>query len=171
MTLLAVSTVGVFFTVPDTDVSLALVPIAALIALASWPLPLVRLGGGGAAAVGALAWVSAVGGVGRGTAVVGGLACLGLLAAEPLGAAAAGRREPAPRPGIGAGVSAALGQLAVVYVASRVAGVRVRPGEAAPIAAVDLLVAAAAVGIISRRSPRMSGRQVRCAKLRRPPRR
>jgi len=155
--LLAVSTIGVYFTIPDTDVGLALFPIAALLALAAWPRPLVRLGAGGtAAAVGTLVWVSAVGGLGRSTAVIGGVACLGLLIAEPLGRLMAAR----PRGALGGDghgtwyvVLIALVQLIVVYVASRVAGVRTQVGAAVTIATLDLgLVAIGTAVIAARRS-------------------
>lgn len=145
--LLAVSAVGVYFTVGDTDVALALVPVVVLVAAAAWPVPLVRLGSGGAAAsVGVLAWVTAVGGLGRESAVVGGLACVGLLAAEPAGRILARRRRGALAPtvrrvwtAVGAGVA----QLAVVFIASRVAGTLTATRSAAVIAALDIVLATA----------------------------
>jgi hypothetical protein len=155
--LLAVSVIGVFFTVPDTDVALALMPITVLLALGAWPLPLVTLGPGGPAAVGALAWVAAVGGVGRGSAVVGGVASLGLLVAEPLGRLLARR----PRGALGghrhtpryAAAVAAI-QLLVVYVASRVAGTQLTVRRAVPIAALDLAVATIVAASVARSRPR-----------------
>jgi hypothetical protein len=168
--LFAISTIGVYFTIPDTDVGLALFPIAALLALAAWPRPLVSLGAGTAAAVGTLVWVSAVGGLGRSTAVIGGVACLGLLIAEPLGRLMAARHRRA----LGGerhdtwylggerhdtwyvGV-VALVQLVVVYVASRVAGVRTRVGAAVAIATLDLGLVAVIAAVIAARRPRNSG--------------
>jgi len=182
----AVGAVGVLFTVGDTDVALALAPIAVLVAATAWPWPLTRLGGGGsAAAVGALAWVAAVGGVGRRSAVVGGLACLGLLIAEPLGrllvtpltrraarTVRPGRSEGGGRTGRGraggrhrragpgparirlpAAVAAGLAQLVVVYVASRVAGVRHQVRPALVIAGADLAVATVLAAVWALRHP------------------
>jgi hypothetical protein len=159
--LFAISTMGVYFTIPDTDVGLALFPLAALLALAAWPRPLVRLGAGGtAAAVGTLVWVSAVGGLGRSTAVIGGVACLGLLIAEPLGRLMAARRRGAlggDRHDTWYVVVVALVQLVVVYVASRVAGVRTRVGAAVAIATLDLGLVAVIAAVIAARRPRNSG--------------
>jgi hypothetical protein len=159
--LFAVSTIGVYFTIPDTDVGLALFPIAALLALAAWPRPLVRLGGGGtAAAVGTLVWVSAVGGLGRSTAVIGGVACLGLLVTEPLGRLLAARRRGAlggDRHGTWYVVAIGLVQLFVVYVASRVAGTRTRVRDAVTIATVELGVVAVVTAVIATRRPRRVG--------------
>ena len=82
--LLAVTTVGLYETVPDPDFALLLVGAALPVALFGWPLPFARLGGpGAAAAAGFLAWADAVGGRGRLATVVAGAVCLGLFAIEP----------------------------------------------------------------------------------------
>ena len=82
--LLAVTTVGLYETVPDPDFALLLVGAALPVALFGWPLPFARLGGPGAsAAAGFLAWADAVGGRGRLGTVVAGAVCLGLFAVEP----------------------------------------------------------------------------------------
>jgi hypothetical protein len=154
--LYAVSAVGVYFTVGDTDVALALAPIAILLIAAAWPIPLVRLGSGGAAAAtGSLAWVAAVGGLGRQSAVVGGLACIGLLACEPAGRLLA-RRPTGPlglNPAGGtAAVPAAVAQLAVVFLASRVAGTQTSTRSAIILAAGDLALATALCTLAARRT-------------------
>ena len=57
---------GVYFTVPDTEHALVLIGAALPLALSSWPVPLARLGSGGAyAATGLLAWTAATDGVAR----------------------------------------------------------------------------------------------------------
>ena len=155
--LFAASTVGVYFTIPDTDVALALVPIATLLVLAAWPRPLVRLGAAGSAtAVGVLAWASAVGGLGRSTAVVGGVASLGLLAGEPLGRLVARRRRGAlgggPR-GARYAAAVAAAQVLPVYVASRVAGVQRSVGAACVIAALDLGLVVVVTALLAMRRP------------------
>lgn len=83
--LVAASLVGAYETVPDPDFCLVLVGAMTPVLLLAWPVPLVALGGAGSAgAAGLMAWAVAVGGRGRLWTVVAGLACLGLLLAEPL---------------------------------------------------------------------------------------
>lgn len=138
--LIAISVLGVYFTVPDTELPLAMIAPAVLIAALAWPIGLVRLGSGGAFAVaGLLAWVSAVGGVGRAGSVVGGLATLGLLVIEPLS-----RIRPlgrfngplVPRPGFFAALTVGAAHGLLVLFVSRVAGFRQQPREAAVLAVV-----------------------------------
>ena len=146
--LLSVSLLGVYATVPDTEMALVAVGVALPLSLLGWPWPLAAWGRVGAWMVaGSLLWVVASGGVGRGSAVIGGIACLGLLAVEPI----ARRLHPDRRsvlsrlPGglLGAPVAAVV-QLLLVYVASRVAGTRSSVAAAATIA---MAGAAVAVGL------------------------
>lgn len=82
--LLAVTAGGIYSTVPDTELALAVFGAALVVALAGWPLRLAHLGGAGSmAAVAVIAWSVVVGGVGRDGSVIGGLACLGMLAVDP----------------------------------------------------------------------------------------
>jgi hypothetical protein len=143
--LLAVSVVGVYTTVPDTEPAMVALGAALPLALLGWPWPLGCVGRAGAyAATGALLWVVAVGGVGRGSAVVGGVACLGLLAVEPAARLLAPGRgsvlEHLPDGRWGA-VAVAVVHLGLVYVAARVAGLRSTVAEAAVIASVELAAA------------------------------
>jgi hypothetical protein len=95
--LFALATVGVYFTVPDTEHALVLIGAALPLVLSSWPVPFARLGSGGAyAATGLLAWTAATDGVARPASIVGGMASLGLLLAEPVGRAIG---RPGLRPG------------------------------------------------------------------------
>jgi hypothetical protein len=105
---------GVYGTVPDTEQALALLGAAIAIAFAFWAA---RLGAAGSwAFAGLVAWTAAVGGVGRHSSIVGGLACLGVLLVAPLWP----RRVPA--------FAIAAAQWPVVFVASRVAGLRPTTG-------------------------------------------
>jgi hypothetical protein len=82
--LLAVTTLGLYETVPDPDFALLLLGAAIPLVLFGWPVPFGRLGtSGAAAAAGLLAWAGAVGGRGRLGTVVAGAVCLGLFAVEP----------------------------------------------------------------------------------------
>ena len=143
--LMVVSLAGVFVTVPETKEALPVVGAALPLALLGWPAKLACLGAGGAmAATGLLAWTVGQGGTFRVTAIVGGLACLGMLVAEPLGrmlrADRSGRRLPRT---LGVVVAVAGAHLVVVFVVARVAGVR----EELPLAlGITLVTLAAATG-------------------------
>lgn len=93
--LLAVSVVGVIITVPDTERAMALVGAGLPLAIIGWPLRFASLGAGGAAAVGLVGWVGALAWTGRPGAVIGAIASLGLMLAEPVGRRLAGNRPTA----------------------------------------------------------------------------
>ena len=85
--LAAGSALGVFVVVPDTERALVLLGAALPVALLGWPLRLARLGSGGIFAFfGVLAWVVLRDGATRGSAIVGGLAALGVFVVEPIAA-------------------------------------------------------------------------------------
>jgi hypothetical protein len=157
---LAITTLGVYFTVPDPYEAIVLFGCAVPAAFLGWPRPLARFGALGALpAAGLVAWAVARGGVGRQSSIVGGVACLGLLILEP-----AHRRFRASRrswmDGLPGGWHrwpiAAGAQLVLVTVASRVAGVRspaayrddgpLWRGAVAP--AVGIVAAAAAISLL-----------------------
>jgi hypothetical protein len=102
--LLAVTAGGIYATVPDVEAAVVVVGAAMPMALLGWPFPLAwarparpppSLGTPGAlATAGLLVWTVAAGSSGRAGPVAGGLACLGLLVAEPLA------RRLDPRPGV-----------------------------------------------------------------------
>ncbi len=132
--LFALAAAGVYFTVPDTEHALLLIGAALPLALSSWPVPLARLGSGGAyAATGLLAWTAATDGIARPASIVGGMASLGLLVAEPVGRAI-GRSgvRPGARPSPidalpntwVAALWVGVAQCCIVVVTSRVAGLR-----------------------------------------------
>jgi len=124
--LLAVTIAGVYVTVPDTNEALVLFGAALALLVLGFPLREARMGTAGSlAGVGLLAWVIGIDGFGRQSAIVGSVACLGLLVLEPL-AARVSRRAPLttlPSGSAGTIVAAAL-QFAAVAFAARVAGAR-----------------------------------------------
>jgi hypothetical protein len=141
--LLAVTAAGIYATVPDVEAAEVVVAAALPMALLGWPFPLAwarparpppSLGTPGAlATAGLLVWTVAAGGSGRSGSVVGGCACLGLLALEPLAHRLAPRRSPAASavptgPGWRLGWLALAVQVVLVAVAARVVG---RPSSAA----------------------------------------
>lgn len=144
--LMAVSFAGVFVTVPETREALPVFAVALPLALLGWPLRLARLGAGGClAATGLLAWTVAQGGTFRDSALVGGLACLGMLVALPAGRLLAGlrgesdRRRSWPSSAVAVGVVSA--HLVVVALVSRVAGLRDDLRSAVILAAAALALA------------------------------
>jgi hypothetical protein len=145
----AVSVIGVYFTVPDTERALVLLGATLPIVLLGWPFALASLGTVGAyPAVGALAWISAFEGIGRRGAIVGGVACLGLFVAEPiakwlrLGAPTFFETLPAR---VWMAIPVAGAHLVLVVVASRVAGLRTVVGQAVVVASVALVIGVAVV--------------------------
>jgi hypothetical protein len=135
-----ISAAGVFAAVPNTREAAALLGASVPGAACGWPLHRACLGRAGSAGVTALlVWVSAVGALGREPAVVGAVACLGLLVALPAGPWLAGRWiEPFQRrrPRVASGSVPVLAiHGAVVGVASRVAGISSELRVAVPVAA------------------------------------
>jgi hypothetical protein len=159
--LYAITAAGVFAAVPDTEQAATLLGASLPMALCGWPLGHARLGPTGAgAATALLVWVAAVGGRGREPSIVGAVACLGLLVTLPAGRWLAGRaRDPhaghprAVRTCRQAAVLVVGVHLAVVAVASRVAGVTTELRVAVPVAAVTMLVALAAGAWLSGTQP------------------
>jgi hypothetical protein len=144
--MMVVALAGVFVTVPETEEALPVLGAALSLALIGWPASLASLGAGGSlAATGLLAWTVGQGGTFRDTAIVGGLACLGMLVAEPLGRLLRTNRHGRclARP---AWVLAAvfIAHVVVVLVAARVAGLGGDLDTAVLIVAAALAAAAAA---------------------------
>jgi hypothetical protein len=147
MALYAVSVVGVYFTVPDTERAVVLLGVAIPLVFVAWPIVLAPLGPSGSyAAIGVLLWVAATESRGRGASLIGAVGCLGLLVAEPL-ARALGRGRytllgALPRRTWSFVTVGAL-QLGLVYIASRVAGLRTSVAEAVLIVGFELALATA----------------------------
>lgn len=149
--LLAVTALGIYLTTPDTEHTTVLLGAALPVALLGWPRVMARLGVGGSfVATALLAWGVVVDGQGRDGAVVGGVACLGVLLVEPVVRAV---RRAVGEAGAGAVTSAEVSarhtlvvgglHVAVVALCSRVAGLRTSLIEAAAISAVVFAGAAA----------------------------
>ena len=136
--LLAISVVGVWLTVPDTEEALVLLGAMALPTLLAWPMGVARLGAVGVhPLVGLYMWVVAWGGRGREGSIVGAAAALGLLLAAPIGTWLAHKQKVSttawPRFWL-------IGlQILVVAVTTRVAGLQTDPTAAAGIAAPALI--------------------------------
>ncbi|MFO7280056.1 MAG: hypothetical protein C0P77_006580 [Thermoanaerobacterales bacterium] len=153
--LVAVTVAGVYLTVPDTEMATVLLGAALPAAALGWPFAWGRLGGGGAlATVAVVAWTVALDGRGRLGSVVGGVACLGLLALEPVL-----RRLGALRPARGVRDALVLVAVHAVLVAwcSRVAGLRTDVEPALVLALAGHAVAGAALVAAARAAPDRPG--------------
>jgi hypothetical protein len=118
---------GIYFTVPDTELMRAIVGVSLPLVLLAWPYAAASLGSGGAyAAVGLVLWVAPIEAIGRPGALVGTVGAFALLVGEPLGRALAPhleRRVRINRFPIGHPRAVVVGaQLVLVLYASRVAG-------------------------------------------------
>jgi hypothetical protein len=146
-TLVAVSIVGVFFAVPDTEQALVFLGAAFPVALLGWPLRLASLGTTGAyVLVALLTWTIIRGGYGRPGSIVGSAACLGLLVAIPVGRLGAQSVAGVLLQPQGWRRNLLIGavHVAVVAVASRVVAVPASPTEAGMMAML-LMVASALI--------------------------
>jgi hypothetical protein len=147
--LYAITAAGVFAAVPNTEAAVTLLGAALPGACAGWPLGRARLGGAGAvSATALLVWVAAAGAAGREPAIVGALACLGLLVALPPGLWLAAHSRWATvrrdRRSATGPLAVLVVHAAVVAVASRVAGISHDLRVAVPVAVATLVVAAIA---------------------------
>jgi hypothetical protein len=93
-TLFAITCAGIYVIVPDTQWALALLGAAIGAALMGWPLGRASVGPGGPLMCGVLAWVVIADGYPRPGAVVAALACVGVMAAEPVARAIRPARWP-----------------------------------------------------------------------------
>jgi hypothetical protein len=158
--LLPMCVAGVYLTVPDTEHLLVLVGVAIAVPILGWPFPLASLGRPGAyGAIALLMWAAAVDGTGRPASVIGASACFGFFVAEAIVRYVTRRELDLDRiPHVVRVVPYAVAHGAVVYVGSRVAGLRTEPREAAVMGAVAFGLAlgvlmASALGAGHRRLP------------------
>jgi hypothetical protein len=149
--LLVITVLGIYVTVPDTELMRTLVGVALPLVLLGVPYAAASLGRGGAfAAVGTLLWVLPVDGRGRAGSIVGAAVAFGLLYGEPLGRALAAElqtrirlnRFPVKQP---RAVSTA-GQVVVVAYATRVAG-QAETASSALLLAIPAIAASVAFGV------------------------
>jgi hypothetical protein len=170
-----VSIVGLYATVPDTELVLVLLGAAIPITLLAWPRVRARLGAGGAyASIGLFLWIATLEGAGRPGSTVGGVAALALLVTEPVGRLLAPRLavDWLPRrssPGRVNGGTLVLAQALLAAYAARVAGL-----VDDPLLAVILTLPAVGVGIavgarLSIPSPETQRSTRRRRRLGRPP--
>jgi len=149
---LALAAVGVLYTVPENAEAMVVTGAVLPVMFLAWPRPLASLGSSGSmAAVGLLMWTVGVNGQYREGALVGGVASLALLGLEPIGRGLRRRgrgafsRLPARW---WSPVLLGLLQLALVFVASRVAGTKKSADDAlrllVPVAGVTLVLLALA---------------------------
>ena len=148
--LLAVTVVGVYYTVPDTEEAVALVGATLPLVLLGFPKPLASLGRAGTfALVGAIMWVACIDGRGRASSIVGAIACFGIMLLDPLlDRILPERQEHIVRAWSWPLLAAAAIHAALVAVASRVVGTRDSVGSAVVIALVAFAVAAAALAAL-----------------------
>jgi hypothetical protein len=151
--LFAISALGVYVAVPDTELVAAVLGASLPLVLLGWPASLASLGRAGAAgATGLLVWAGAAGGVGRPASIVAVVGCLGLLAGAPAGKLflpGAARRTRRLREPLLL-VALAASHAAIVATVARAVGPRTSPLIAAGIA---VLVGGAAVLIGAMFSP------------------
>lgn len=154
----ALSCVGLYACVPDTEEARVLVVVALAAAVLS-RVPWLRTFGapGSYAAVGLFVWIAAYDARGRPAAFIGAVGALGLLALEPVGRWVRARRAP-----LVSGSSAFLALLAVQAVlaasSSRIAGLAEQPRDAL-VRVLPVLIAGGVAGFVAgarrvRRVPR-----------------
>ena len=147
-----VTVVGVYATVPDTELIRPLVGVAMPLALCGWPLRVARLGAGGVAAgIALLMWVAAAEGYGRPGSIVGAAGALGLLLVEPVGRVLL-RRRVVPWSRVLSARAFALvfvgAHVLVVAYATRIAGFQADGGPAFVLLVPGLVAGAAAGGLL-----------------------
>lgn len=152
LTLFVITVLGVYSTVPDTELVAAVLGVSLPLVLLGWPMRLATLGrAGAAAAVALLVWVGAAGGEGQPASIMPATACLGLLVGTPLG------RLLFPRAGdklrrLARGpllLTLVTSHVVIVVVASRVGGRLSAPIAAAALAALTGM-AAVVIGALFR---------------------
>jgi hypothetical protein len=154
--MLAATVLGVYGTTPDTEHAMVLAGASLAIALLGWPRPLASLGVAGSFVAAALvSWTAVVDGLGRPGAVVGAVACLGVLAVEPVVRRAVSARRRLGRSSLTARDALVVGalHLGLVAACSRVAGLRTSAGQALAISAFAYALVAGALVAVSVRSP------------------
>jgi hypothetical protein len=147
------STVGLFYTLPDPEEAAVLLGVAAALSLLAAPPIRAWYGPAGSWVVaGAFVWTVAAGGYGRASAIIGGIGCLGAFVAEPIA-----HRMARPRVVQRGTWVIAIVHGATVLVSARVAGLQPDPGLALTIAAANLAVVVAALAWVEHSHPLRGG--------------
>jgi hypothetical protein len=144
----AVSAVGLYGCVPDTEEARVLLGVALVAALLSL-IPSMHSFGivGAAMSSGLFVWIAAFDAPGRPSAFVGATAALALLLTDAIGSRLRGARPPMAR-GHAGGVVALAGHTVLAAYASRVAGLEQSVGSAVALA-VPALMAALALSVVT----------------------
>ena len=133
--LMLISIVGLYATVPDTELVLVLLGAMVPITFLAWPRVFACLGSGGAyAAIGLYLWIAALEGAPRPGSIVGAVAALGVLVAEPIGRLIAShltadRLVRSPTAGRVSAAGFVVVQLLLAVTAARCRGSRRRSGR------------------------------------------
>lgn len=125
LTLFVVTALGVYATVPDTELVAAVLGVSLPLLVLGWPVRIATLGRpGAAAAVALLMWAGAAGGEGRPASIISVAVCLGLLIGTPAGQVLFPRAgDPLRRVPPGMLMLSLVGShMVIVLGASRVAG-------------------------------------------------
>jgi hypothetical protein len=156
---LAMWVLGAYVTLPDTEAALAMFGATVVVAVGAWPLRLACVGASGALPMaGLIAWTVRYSGTGRTSSIVGAVACAGVLVIEP---AARALRRSGTGP-LDAMVNPSRGrwwtllvvapiQLALIFVAGRVAGLSREIERAVVIVAAEAILAIALSLVLSAR--------------------
>jgi hypothetical protein len=161
LTLLGVSVLGVYATVPDTEMVAPVVGVVLPLLVLGWPVRFATLGRAGApAAVALLMWAGAVGAEGRPASLIAAVACLGLLVGSPVGRLLLPRVGDRFRRSPRAAVMFCLvvSHVVIVVVASRVGGRLSDPEVAAAVGALIGLTAVVVGAAFRPVSPAVSWR-------------
>lgn len=151
---MAVTALGVYYTVPDTEEAVVLVGATLPLIFVAFPKPFAALGRSGAfAMVGAVTWTAAVDGRGRASSIVGAVACLGVMLLDPLlDRVLPTRDERIVSPWSWPLLLVLAIHIALVGVASRIAGTRDSLSAAVVITVVAFAVAAVALAFVPQHS-------------------
>ena len=165
--LFGISVLGMYATVPDTEVARVAVGVMLPLVFLAWPRALASMGAAGMyAAAGLYLWIVPIESVGRPGAMIGALGAFGLLVTEPVGRAL--RKHYAHRlpelPRIHSRhvlATTVLAQLIVVFYASRVAGFEAEPLGALIVLVPGLVGAIALGGLVAVPEPRIHRHRLR----------
>ena len=150
--LAAITIAGIYVCVPETKRMMVLLGVALPLPLMGWPLALASLGRAGSYTfVGVALWAAAIDGAARPSSIIGAVASLGLLIAEPLARALADRRGPLELiperlPAWLWVLPVAALHLGLVFIGARVAGLRATVDEAVAIVAA-VAIATVCIGL------------------------
>ena len=155
--LVAMWVLGAYVTLPDTEAALAMLGATVVVAVSAWPLRLACVGACGALPIaGLIGWTARYSGTGRVSSMVGAVACAGVLVVEPatrlLRGFGTGPLDVLVNPSRGRWwtlLAVAPVQLALVFVAGRIAGLSREVERAVVVVAVEAIVAIAASLVLS----------------------